>query len=356
MVMKKRLVLCIKIFIVFIMLLLINFMSVSASENNKSLKLDFQVIQNNLQSKIEKNNQEVSINIHSKKNSENPYLYLYQSKSYNWTNYQGISIYLENKSNEKQNINFQIESSLQNKFNLNTDAKIFLQNSESNVYREGKMTYSNLEIPGKFKGKIYITFDNFINGANKSVLSKKELKSITSWGVNIIPLNESESNIVLNKIELLGGSSLNIINLLKDIKVKGNYSVQIPVVGESIESYVAEGNGKIKLSLSKQYEGITLNEHGLLTVNDKAREEDIFLKININNEINYEKIITLSHSWSFNKVDKDGVPYKLLPPDKSPTVNEINKFIFLDKSMVLVRICLITTCFICLMLYVKWKH
>lgn len=355
MVMKEMLIYYIKIFIV-TAVLLVTFVSVNAAENNKNLELDFKLSQKNLESKIEKTEQALNINIYSNKNGENPYLYLYQVKRDNWTNYEGISIHLENKSNKNQNINLQIESSLKNKFKLKSDATIFLKNRESKSYRKGKMSNLGLEVPSKFKGEIYIVFDNFVNEINNTVLNKRELENIISWGLNVIPLSQDEGIISLNKVELLSGKSLSTIKRLKDIKIIGSDEVQIPMVGESIESYRIEGEGNIKYFLLEKYEGITLNQDGVLTVSDKAMPKDIILKMKMDNEIEYEKIITVVHSWSFNKVDKDGVPYKLLPPDKSPTVNEINKFIFLEKFMMPIKVCLITTCFICLMLYVKWRH
>lgn len=339
-----------------LVLLLVSTYSVSAAENNKDLKLDFSIIEEEVETTISEDDEGLSINTNCKKYSENAYTYLYQRDRDNWTSYEAIVLEVDNESNKPQSINLQIEDTYKGKFNLKEDGIILLENSDTKSYRQGKLVYSNLEIPEKFKGKVYIYFDNFINKENNNVLTKKNLEKITSWGITLIPSNEGENTITLNKAELLKKGALSALDKLDNIKIIGSSKVHIPMVGESIENYKVESEENIKLSLLKNYEGVNLSKDGRLTINDFANAQDIILKININDEIEYEKAITLTHSWSFNQVDEDGVPYGLLPPDKSPTVNGVDNLMFLEKSMTFVKIFLVVACFMCTILYVYWKR
>lgn len=150
--------------------------------------------------------------------------------------------------------------------------------------------------------------------------------------------------------------SSNNLQEFKDIKIIGSEEVQIPMVGESIEFYKVKDKKNIKFSLLKDYTGVSLSEDGKLTVNDKANEGEIVFQVIINDETKFEKAITLTHSWAFNKTDENGVPYGLLSPDKSPTVNSINKFLFFENSMTFIKIFLISISFICLVLYRYWNN
>ena len=355
MILRSKLTNYIKVSIL-VILLLASTSPVSAAENSKNLKLDFKKVEEYVDTTISKDEEGLNINSYSEKYNENAYLYIYQYKNYNWASYDAIVLQVENKSNKPQRLNLQIENTSKNQFNLKEDAIFFLKNSETKYYSQGKMVYSTAEIPAKFKGKIYITFDNFINKESNDKISKKNLKNITSWGITIIPTSEGENIITLNKIKLLKKQALNTLEDLKDIKIIGSEEVQIPMVGESIESYKVKGKKNIKFTLLENYTGVNLSEDGKLTINDKAKAGEIIFRVNIKDKIKYEKSITLTHSWTFNQVDENGVPYGLLPPDKSPTVNSMSKFMFLENSMIFIRIFLVSVSFICLMLYIHWKR
>lgn len=354
MIKKEKVYYFLKVFISMAVLLL-NTSIVNASENSRTLDLNFNIVEENIKTTLINENGELNIKADCEEYNENSYSYLYQSNNDNWSAYNSLALQLENKSENSIMMNLQIESKYNGIFNLKEDSTIFFKSSENDLYRQGEMLYSNIEIPASYKGTVYIGFDNLVNKENNTPITSEELQSISSWGMTIVPSNEGENILALKKIEVIKKEALTDLEYLRSINIIGNNQVQIPLVGESIEDYKVEGGENVKFSLAKDYEGVTLTEEGQLIINDEATAGKVIFQLSINDQITCEKVIKLVNSWAFEKSDEDGVPYGLLSPEESPTVNSGDKFRILESSVLFIKIFLVSTVVICIMIYAYWK-
>lgn len=343
-------------YMIIILLVFADISYVNAANSSKNLDLDFRVVDKCVQTTLDKNKKGLKIKYDNDEAEKNPYIQLYKSGKYNWTKYDAIVLQVENKEDKPINIGIQIENKSNVKFKLQDNGVVFLKKDKTKSYIQAKQNYSNVEIPSKFKGRVYIKFNNLINEKNNKKLKKSQLKNITYWGITIVPTKEGKGEVILNKAELWKNKDLVALNKLRDIEVVGSNEVQIPMIGESIERYKVKGKKNVVFSLQKEVEGVSISKDGLLSINNKVNQEYLILNMKIKDKIILKKYISLKHPWYRDKFDEQNVSYGLPSPTNSPTVNAMSKFSVLENSFTFVKTFLVVVFIMTLVLYKYWSN
>ncbi|HBH0641125.1 TPA: hypothetical protein KR432_002600, partial [Clostridioides difficile] len=250
-------------------------------------------------------------------------------------------------------INLSIQSKNMLEFRLKEGSEIFLE--DKNIIYSDKIKEGCIEVPGEFEGKIYVNFNSLINEKSNVVLDSSMLSNIVSWGITFIPSDEEHNIVIIKKISLLSEEKL---SFLHNIKITGNEEVQIPVLGQSISQYEVLGlkrDSKIKYSLMGKQDNVSISQNGKLTLSNKAEPGQIILQVNVDDKFKIGRKIALTESWSINKKDKDGVPYTLVSPEQSPTVQYMKKINFMNNIITFVRILFVSLVIICFGIYLYWK-
>ena len=304
-------------YLILVFIFFINTTFISSATSDKILDLSFKKIETDLSSKITYEDTGVKIETDSSKSDKERYLYIYQNIKENWSMYNNFYIEIQNKNKSSQRINLSIQSKNMLEFRLKEGSEVFLEGK--NIIYSDKIKEGCIEVPGEFEGKIYVNFNSLINEESNVVLDSNMLSNIVSWGITFIPSDEEHNIVIIKKISLLSEEKLRFLN---NIKIIGDEEVQIPVLGQSIS----------------QYEVLGLKSDS--KINDKFK---------------IGKKITLTESWSINKKDKDGVPYTLVSPEQSPTVQDMKKINFMNNIITFVRILFVSLVIICFGIYLYWK-
>ncbi|MCC0630041.1 hypothetical protein IC171_14585 [Clostridioides sp. ES-S-0171-01] len=340
-------------YFILVFIFFINATFVSLAISNKNLDLYFKKIENNLSSKITHEDKGIKIETDSSKDDEERYLYVYQNIKENWSMYHNFYIEIQNKNKSSQRINLSIQSKSMTEFRLKEGSEVFLE--DKNIIYLDKIKDGCIEVPGEFEGKIYVNFNSFINDKNNMLLDFNRLSDIVSWGITFIPSNEEHNIVIIRKLSLLSQEQL---ESLHNTKITGDEEVQIPVLGQSISQYKVlgiENNSDVKYSLMEKQDNITISQKGKLTLNSKAKPGQIILQVNVGDKFKIGKKITLTQSWSINKKDKDGVPYTLVSPEQSPTVQDMKEINFMNNIITLIRILFMSLVAMFLGIYLYWK-
>ncbi len=340
-------------YLIFVFIFLINATFISSATSDKTLDLSFKKIENNLSSKISHEDTSIKIETDSSKSDKECYLYIYQNVKENWSMYHNFYIEIQNKNKSSQRLNLSIQSKNMLEFRLKEGSEIFFE--DKNIIYSDKIKDGCIEVPGKFEGKIYVNFNNLINEKSNVVLDSNMLSNIVSWGITFIPSDEEHNVVTIKKMSLLAEDKL---ESLHNIKITGDEEVQIPVLGQSISQYEVlglESNSKIKYSLMGKQDNVSISQKGKLTLSNKAKPGQIILQVNVDDKFKLGKKITLTESWSINKKDKDGVPYTLVSPEQSPTVQDMKKINFMNNIITFIRILFVSLVIICFGIYLYWK-
>ncbi|WP_042439502.1 hypothetical protein [Clostridium amazonitimonense] len=346
-------------YLILVLLFLINTIPISAAANPKDLKLSFKIIEGNLNATISEEDGGIMINTQNPTLNEEAYLYIYQNEKDNWADFHILSIQIENKSSSYQKIDLHIESSPQHKFKLKEDSVALIQKTDTKMFVLSKKLQGGIEIPPGFKGKIYAKFDDFISEDKEELLEERMLSNISGWGITLIPSSEKDNSIIINEVTLLSKEETKAFEDLQNIKIVGDEKVQIPVLGEGISPYSLQGQSedlKIKFYLKEKYKDVSISEQGVLKVKDKAMPGEIVLYIHVGEQLKLEKTVLLVESWTVNKKDENGVPYGLVEPSISPTVQSMEKILFMENSVPYVQIFFALICLGYFALYLYWRR
>ncbi|MCC0667270.1 MULTISPECIES: hypothetical protein [unclassified Clostridioides] len=345
--------LCYLKYFILVFIFFINSIFISSAISNKNLDLSFKKVESNLSANIIHENTSIKIETESSKNNKERYLYIYKNIKEDWNGFHNFYIEIQNKNKSSQRINLNIQSKDMLDFKLKEGSEIFIENQ--NIIYSDKIKDGCIDIPGEFEGKIYVNFSSFINDKNNVVLDSNVLSDINGWGITFIPSNEEHNVITIGKVSLLLEEQL---ESLHNIKIIGDEEVQIPVLGQSISQYKVSGlenSSKIKYSFVKKQNNVNISQEGKLTLNDEVQPGEIILQVNVDDKFKVGKKIALTQSWSINQKDKDGVPYTLVAPKQSPTVQNMKTVNFINNSLNFIRILFISLVVICLGIYLYWK-
>ncbi|NJJ33737.1 hypothetical protein GSQ51_09215 [Clostridioides difficile] len=340
-------------YLILVFVFLINATFISSATSDKILDLSFKKIDNDLSSKIIHEDRSIKIETDSSKNDKEHYLYIYQNIKENWSMYHNFYIEIQNKNKSSQRINLSIQSKNMLEFRLKEGSEVFFE--DKNIIYSDRIKDGCIEVPGEFDGKIYVNFNSFINDKDNILLDSNMLSNVVSWGITFIPSDEEHNVIAIKKLSLLVEEQL---ESLHNIKIIGDEEVQIPVLGQSISQYEVlglESNSKIKYSLTEKQDNVNISQTGKLTLSNKAKPEQIILQVNVDEKFKVGKKIKLTQSWSINQKDKDGVPYTLVSPKQSPTVQDMKKINFMNNIIIFIQILFISLVIICFGIYLYWK-
>lgn len=340
-------------YFILVFIFFINASFISLATGDKILDLSFKKIETDLSSKITYEDTGVKIETDSSKRDKECYLYIYQNIKENWSMYHNFCIEIQNKNKSSQRINLSIQSKNMLEFRLKEGSEIFLE--DRNIIYSDKIKDGCIEVPGEFEGKIYVNFNNLINEKSNVVLDSNTLSNIVSWGITFIPSDEEHNIVTIKKLSLLSQEKLRFLN---NIKIIGDEEVQIPILGQSISQYEVLGlgsNSKIKYSLIGKQNNVNLSQNGKLTLSNKAKPGQIILQVNVDDNFKFGKKITLTESWSINKKDKDGVPYTLVSPEQSPTVQDMKEINFMNSIITFIRILFVSLVVVCFGIYFYWR-
>ncbi|EQF23774.1 putative membrane protein [Clostridioides difficile CD160] len=340
-------------YLILVFIFFINATFTSSATSDKTLDLSFKKIENNISSKITHEDTGIKIETNASKSDKERYLYIYQNIKENWGMYHNFYIEIQNKNESSQRINLSIQNKNMLEFRLKEGSEVFFE--DKNIIYSDKIKDGCIEVPGEFEGKIYVNFNSFINDKSNVLLDSSMLSNIVNWGITFIPSDEGHNVVTIRKLSLLVEDKL---ESLHNIRITGDEEVQIPVLGQSISQYNVlglENNSKIKYSLIEKQDSVNISQKGKLTLSDKAKPGQIILQVDVNDKFKVGKKITLTQSWSINKKDKDGVPYTLVSPKQSPTVQDMKKINFMNNSIIFIQILFISLVIICFGIYLYWK-
>ncbi|MGO0882016.1 hypothetical protein ACTPDI_04470 [Clostridioides difficile] len=340
-------------YFILVFIFFINNTFISSAISNKNLDLSFKKVESDLSANIIHENTGIKIDTNSSKNNKERYLYVYKNIKEDWNGFHNFYIEIQNKNKSSQRINLNIQSKDMLEFKLKEGSEIFIENQ--NIIYSDKIKDGCIEIPGKFEGKIYVNFNSFINDKKNVMLDSDKLSDINGWGMTFIPSNEENNIIIIRKISLLLEDQP---KSLHNIKIIGDEEVQIPILGQSIGQYNVlgiENSSRVKYSFVKEQKNVNISQEGKLTLNNEVQPGSIVLQVNIDEKFKVGKKITLTQSWSINQKDKDGVPYTLVEPKQSPTVQNMKTVNLMNNSVNLIRILFISLIVICLGIYLYWK-
>lgn len=340
-------------YLILVFVFFINATFISSATSDKTLDLSFKKTDNGISSKITHEDRSIKIETDSSKSDKERFLYIHQNIKGNWSMYHSFCIEIQNKNKKSQRINLSVQNENKFEFRLKEGSEVFFE--DKNIIYSDKIKDGCIEVPGEFEGKIYVDFKSFINDKRNVLLDSNMLSNVVSWGITFIPSDEEHNVITIKKLSLLVEEQL---ESLHNIKIIGDEEVQIPVLGQSISQYEVLGtksNSKIKYSLAEKQDNVNISQKGKLTLKNKAKPEQIILQVNVDEKFKVGKKITLTQSWSINKKDKDGVPYTLVSPKQSPTVQDVKKINFMNNIIILIQILFISLVIVCLGIYFYWK-
>lgn len=260
------------------------------------------------------------------------YLYNFYKDSSDWTKYSGISFYIKNESADEVNFNINVKTKDNKILTVNDEDSILIQKSVSSYLERVHPLYGTAKIDLGYEGIVYIPF-NVLKENENSIYNPNNISNVDSWGIIVTSKENDEKKIILGDFNFINPNS----DLKKDFEahysVKGDSDVQIPTAGESISNYklidnktnepISDNVYKVEYYIDGDEEGVSINNDGRLTVNNKAEAKKIKAYAVINDEFKEEFEIQLIKSWTLSVREVDGTLKSI------PTENEINNSLIL---------------------------
>ena len=258
------------------------------------LKYDFDKANNSLEIKVN------SIGLEEGYYTSN----LYSKGKYDWSNFGMISFNAQNNSQEELKFNFSVVKTDGTFLSVNEDKSVLIKNENNQDFEKLSPAYGTINIPSGFNGVVYVPFTslNSKSGDNNQHL----FSNISSWGISITTEENKEKDIHLSNFALIAKDDPFIKYGDLNFKIEGDDRVQIPVQGEAISIYKASLNkDNVIYSLAEDYEGVSIDKSGKLTLNTSVNVE----KIKIEAKYEYlmvKKEIQLYKSWTLGAKEIDG--------------------------------------------------
>lgn len=290
--------------------------------------------------------------------------YLYEQQSRDWSNYEAISFYVINECDNPIKINLNLEKSDGRVVTPSEDNGILIKKENSETIERVHISFGALELTNYFKGTIYIPFNSFKEKDKLSNNNTNEISQISSWGIVTVLNEDEEINFKASKFSLINkGSNMKKIFDSK-FSIKGDNTVVIPVVGESISDYKIETikqNGTIntdnvRFQLMQPVDGITISDNGRLVATPDVKTQEVKICAVVDNSVCEIMRIDLVKSWTLSAKEIDGTIRSIPSPDKiSKSVSSKENIILNNNFILSLRLVIFLSIFAFVFLYWRWK-
>lgn len=290
--------------------------------------------------------------------------YMYENVSENWSDYEGLKFKVEDKAHSSIRINFNIRTNEGKILTVPDSKNVLIKNSGEEQIQAINPEYGTLELSEDFNGEIYIPFNSFSEN-DKESSDFIAVSNIESWGIILTAAENEKKSLVIGDFRLIKRGS----NLKKyfesNLIIEGDKEVQIPVLGEGISNYkindesnnedISEKGTNVRFKLKENVDGVKISENGRLTVYPDAEPQEIEIEATIDDTLVRNIKIQLFESWTLKAKEVDGTS-KSIP--KESEVNKIvdnKKISYINNSIFMVYVILISTLVFGVGLYLKWK-
>lgn len=261
------------------------------------------------------------------------FLFLHQSKMYEWVDGAGIYVELENLDETDFYLNFNLSTEKVTDIQLVDSALVFMKTENDTEYNAFAVINGTITIPSGFKGALYIPFYSMSSETTGNTPTNSMIASIVSFGITVLTEMDVEQAIKLEALGVLTEDQAEIFPDVEGIRISGPSELTIPAMGESIgDYYVQEQEEKVSVIYEAMFEGegISISEEGRLTLTSKAEDQKIEITMTTNDNIVMKQLVELDSEWMKEQVDDAGDPYYIISVDD---YYELNEQVFFDKVL-----------------------
>lgn len=284
--------------------------------------------------------------------------YLYENQYRDWSNYEAMSFYISNESDNTIRINMDVKRYDGKVLSPSDNSNIVVKRETSEMLEKMQPSFGTIELPQGFKGRIYMPFNSFKEKGANSESAFNGITQITSWGIIATMPENDKGRFSLSNFQLINKESSIEYYLNSDISIKGDNIVEIPVVGESISEYrTNETNKNVKFELLDSIDGVSINENGRLSVKPDVEAQNIRISAVLDNRLIEIMDVQLIKSWTLSAREVDGTSKSIPRPEEiSNILSNNDKFILSEKFLNSVRIIACIICAAFATLYWWWKR
>lgn len=284
--------------------------------------------------------------------------YLYENQHRDWSNYEAMSFYISNESDNSIRINMNIKRDDGTVFSPSENSNVLFKKDTSEMLEKIQPSFGTIELPQGFKGRIYMPFNSFKEKGANGKSAFNGITQISSWGIIATMSENGKERFSLSNFQLINkGSSIGYY-LNSDISIKGENIVEIPVAGESISEYKTnETNKNVKFELLDSIDGVSISDNGRLSVNPDVEAQNIRISAVLDDRFRQIMDVQLIKSWTLSAREVDGTTKSIPRPEEiSNILSNNDKLMLSEKFLNSIRI---IACIICAgfaTLYWWWKR
>lgn len=290
--------------------------------------------------------------------------YLYENKSRDWSSYEAIAFDVVNECNSSVRINLNIKKNDNTVVSPSDDNVILTKMKNAQIMEKVHPSYGTIELPKDFKGTIYIPFNSFKEKDNLTSDNVNEISKVLSWGIIVTQSENEEKSFKVSKFSLItkGSDMDKYFNL--NFSIKGDTTIEIPVVGETIYDYKIESinnveninKNTVKFKIKESVDGITINDNGRLTLTPDVQEQQIQICAVLDENLSEIMDIQLLKSWTVDAKELDGTSKSIPRPDEVSTLTKNKKGSWINNNILIgTRISIIIITIVFGSLYWFWK-
>lgn len=273
--------------------------------------------------------------------------FIYENNNFDWSNYDGISFYIENMGEGSIDFNISILCNDGSRFTVSKEKVMLIKRENSDIIERAHLPYGALNINKGFIGNIYIPFDSLtLQNENKSTISlMKDFSKVSSWGISITSRENETKHFKISDCALIN-SNQNFNDYIKEsFSIIGDDTAVIPEAGEYIYSYKLD-NPKLQIksefNMSENYEDVEISKEGILTVGYNAEPQiitiNVLQEITNNRTVGEVKTINLVRSWNHDRTYEDGISMAIPNEQNYSIMVSINNIALNRKITIAVRI------------------
>lgn len=276
--------------------------------------------------------------------------YIYETKSSDWSNYDGASFHIENMGEGPIDMNLSVVCSDGSKFNVSKKNVMLVKRENSDIIERVHLPYGAVNINKGFIGTIYIPFESLVqenleaetsSGKAASTIVNK-LSQISSWEISITCRENESKHFKISDFAFVNPNQ-NFDNYLKDrFLITGDDNVVIPESGEYVYQYNIDTpslKSQSVFSIGDDLNGIKISREGLLTVGYNAEPQIITINalksIDDARGVGEAKSINLVRSWSHDRMYEDGISMAI-PNEKNYNMAVSPRNIFINRIVTII--------------------